>query len=239
MPPLDQSHLHSQTPDLDAPESVAAFGLEVRQLRKARSMTLAQLAEASGISLSHVSAIERGTVNASLDKVTRLANALSVPVAWFFTRRPGTGPLERAHVVRAKNRRNLNLLYGEPAERSGYTDWLLSSTIGGAFYFGISEYPPHEDHHRDEIVVRDGEQHCLVLDGEIELLLGDEVITLRPGDSFSIPGNIPHRSANRSDQPARMIWVNSPVIIPEECVRGEIPLAQEDTQEDEADDLAS
>lgn len=231
MPPLDQS----QMPETDTMGSVAAFGLEVRQLRKARRMTLAQLAEASGISLSHVSAIERGAVNASLDKVSRLADALSVPVTWFFARRPGTGPLERAHVVRAKNRRNLNLLYGEPADRSGYTDWLLSSTIGGEFYFGISEYPPHQDHHRDEVVVRDGEQHCLVLEGEIELLLGHEVVTLRAGDSFSIPGNIPHRSSNQSDKPARMIWVNSPVIIPEECVRGEIPLARED----EAEDLAS
>jgi transcriptional regulator with XRE-family HTH domain len=231
MPPLDQT----QMPRGDALESVAAFGLEVRQLRKARRMTLSQLAEASGISLSHISAIERGAVNASLDKVNRLANALSVPVAWFFTRRPGTGPLERAHVVRAKNRRNLNLLYGEPAERSGYTDWLLSSTIGGEFYFGVSEYPPHQNHHRDEIVVRDGEQHCLVLEGEIELLLGDEVITLRAGDSYSIPGDIPHRSSNQTDKTARMIWVNSPVIIPEECVRGEIPLAKED----EAQDLAS
>ena len=231
MPPLDQS----QMPETDTMGSVAAFGLEVRQLRKARRMTLAQLAEASGISLSHVSAIERGAVNASLDKVSRLADALSVPVTWFFARRPGTGPLERAHVVRAKNRRNLNLLYGEPADRSGYTDWLLSSTIGGEFYFGISEYPPHQDHHRDEVVVRDGEQHCLVLEGEIELLLGHEVVTLRAGDSFSIPGNIPHRSSNQSGKPARMIWVNSPVIIPEECVRGEIPLARED----EAEDLAS
>ena len=144
----------------------------------------------------------------------RLADALAVPVAWFFTRRPGAGPLERAHVVRAENRRNLNLLYGEPAEESGYTDWLLSSTIGGDYYFGISEYAPRSEERDEGIVVRDGEQHCLVLEGEIELVLRDEVITLRAGDSYSIRGDIPHRTSNKSDQPARMIWVNSPVIIP-------------------------
>ena len=231
MPPLDDN----QPSETEALESVAAFGLEVRQLRKARRMTLAQLSEVSGISLSHVSAIERGAVNASLDKVNRLADALSVPVAWFFARRPGRGPLERAHVVREKNRRNLHLVYGETAERSGYTDWLHSSTIGGDFYFGVSEYPPHSKHHRDEIVVRDGEQHCLVLAGEIELVLRDEVIVLRAGDSFSIPADIPHRTSNQSDQAARMIWVNSPVIIPEECARAD--LLRE--VEGEAEDLAS
>ncbi|MEM6577586.1 MAG: XRE family transcriptional regulator [Pseudomonadota bacterium] len=231
MPALYQDDL----PDTDTLESVVAFGLEVRQLRKARRMTLAQLADASGISLSHVSAIERGAVNASLDKVNRLADALSVPVAWFFARRSGEGPLERAHVVRTKNRRNLNLVYGETAEQSGYTDWLLSSTIGGAFYFGVSEYPPHAPHHRDEIVVRDGEQHGLVLEGEIELVLRQEVITLRAGDSFSIPADIPHRTRNRSNKTAKMIWVNSPVIIPEECARAEDMCAVKD----EADQLVS
>lgn len=231
MPPLDEN----QIAETDALESVAAFGLEVRQLRKARRMTLAQLATISEISISHVSAIERGAVNASLDKVNRLADALSVPVAWFFARRPGKGPLERAHVVRAKNRRNLNLVYGETAERSGYTDWLLSSTIGGDFYFGVSEYPPHSENYRDEIVARDGEQHCLVIEGEIELLLRDEVIILKAGDSFSISADIPHRTSNQSGQPAKMIWVNSPVIIPEECARVD---ALNDV-EVEAEDLAS
>lgn len=201
--------------------SVAAFGLEVRQLRKARRMTLTELAATSGVSVSHLSAIERGAVNASLDKVNRLADALSVPVAWFFTRRPGDGPLERAHVVRAQNRRNLNLLYDESSEDSGYTDWLLSSTIGGDFYFGLSEYVPRSEAREEDIVMRDGEQHCLVLEGEIELVLRDEVIILRAGDSYSIPGKIPHKTSNNGETPARMIWVNSPVIIPKECARGE------------------
>ncbi len=197
--------------------SVAAFGLEVRQLRKARRMTLAELAAVSGVSVSHLSAIERGAVNPSLDKINRLAAALAVPVAWFFTRRPGEGPLERAHVVRSQNRRNLNLLYGETSEESGYTDWLLSSTIGGDFYFGISEYAPRSEAREDDMFVRDGEQHCLVLEGEIELVLGEEIIVLRAGDSYSIPGDIPHRTNNNGETPARMIWVNSPVIIPKDC----------------------
>ena len=217
---------YTNTAERTPARSVAAFGLEVRQLRKARNMTQTELSAASGISVSHLSAIERGAVNASLDKVNRIADALSVPVAWFFTRRPGEGPLERAHVVRAQNRRNLNLLYGETAEESGYTDWLLSSTIGGDFYFGISEYGPRSEAREEEIVVRDGEQHCLVLEGEIELLLREEIIVLRTGDSYSIPGDLPHKTSNNTDRPARMIWVNSPVIIPKDCAKG-TPAAQQ------------
>lgn len=195
-------------------DGLAAFGAEVRELRKARQMTLADLSKASGVSLSHLSAIERGTVNASLNKMQRIAHALAVPPDWFLIRRPGAGPMERTHVVRAGNRRNLNILYGETVEEAGYLDELLSSSIGGDFYMGISYYPPHSESYVDDLYERDGEQHGFVLEGELELQLVDETIALRVGDSFSFPGRLLHRTRNISDQPARLIWVNAPVIIP-------------------------
>ena len=195
-------------------DGMAAFGAEVRELRKARQMTLADLAKASGVSISHLSAIERGTVSPTLKKIGRVADALGVPQEWFFSFRPGSGPLERRYVVRRDNRRNLNLLYGETVEEAGYSDGLLSSSIGGGFHMGISDYPPYSERIRDEIYSRDGEQHGFVLEGELVLRLEDEIITVRAGDSFSFPGHVLHSTRNKSDKPARLIWVNSPVIIP-------------------------
>jgi transcriptional regulator with XRE-family HTH domain len=195
------------------PEATAAIGAEIRALRRARAMTLGDLAEASGVSVSHVSAIERGTVNPSLAKIESLAAALAVPPAWFFNARAGTGPLEREYVVRAENRRNLNMVYGEPPEVSGYVDWLLSSSIGGNFYMGISDFPPNAQP-KDVLFTRAGEQHLVVIEGELTLQLEDEEITLRAGDSYSIPGTLPHHVFNRGDALARAIWVNAPVILP-------------------------
>ena len=129
-------------PRISSDECLATFGAEVRELRRARRMTLADLAQTSGVSVSHLSAVERGSVNPTLSKIARIAEGLDVPEEWFFNRREGKGPLERTYVVRHENRRNLNLLYGEPAEVSGYSDALLSSSLGGAFHMGISEYPP-------------------------------------------------------------------------------------------------
>lgn len=94
---------------------VEAIGAEVRQIRKARGLTLGALSRDSRVSLSHLSAVERGTVNISVVKLQKIADALSVPISWFFSRRPGNGPLEQRHVVRSENRRNLNVLYGETA----------------------------------------------------------------------------------------------------------------------------
>jgi quercetin dioxygenase-like cupin family protein len=59
----------------------------------------------------------------------------------------------------------------------------------------------------------EGEQHAIVLTGEVELRLGDEVIVLREGDSFSYPSMIAHRFRNRTETEAVMVWAMSPIRI--------------------------
>ena len=59
-------------------ESLISLGSEVRQVRKARGMTLKALSKATGVSVSHLSAVERGAANPSLDIVYKLADALEI-----------------------------------------------------------------------------------------------------------------------------------------------------------------
>lgn len=199
-------------------ESLISLGSEVRQVRKARRMTLKELAAASGVSVSHLSAVERATVSPSLDVVHRIAAALKVSPDWFFARRPGAGPMERAYVVRRQNRRNLNTLYGEAPDEIGYADALLSSSIGGNFYMGIADYGPHSERPSHPMYQHDGEQHGFILEGELELQIDDETITLREGDSYSFSAKIVHNARNRTDRLCRLIWAVSPVVIPKDVV---------------------
>ena len=204
--------------DATLSESISSFGSEVRQVRRARQMTLRDLAEASGISVSHLSAIERGAANASLSKVARIAEALGVSADWFFAKRAGAGPMERAYVVRAANRRNLNSLYQQTAQEIGYTDNLLSSSIGGRFYMGIARYAPGAERPDEPLLVHDGEEHGLLIEGELEMQLGDEFITLYAGDSYSFDARIPHHGRNRTNEPAVLVWAVSPVVIPMDVI---------------------
>lgn len=200
------------------PPAISSLGSEVRQLRKARQLTLKQLSEEAGISLSHVSAIERGVSNPSVDVLQAIASALSVTPDWFFARRAGAGPMEQAFVVRAQNRRALNTLYGQDAAELGYTDHLLSSSIGGQFYMGMAVYAPHSERPEDTLQKHEGEEHGLVLEGELEMQIGDEFISLRAGDSYSFDARIPHHARNRTDQVCRLIWAVSPVVLPKDVV---------------------
>lgn len=194
------------------PRSLLSVGSEMRELRRARRMTLRELSEACGLSQSHLSTIERGLAQPSMDALAGIAAALAVAPDWFFAARPGAGPLERAHVVRAHNRRTLDALYGE--RELGYSEALISSSIGGAVYMGLTVYEPGSERPERPLPCQAGEEHGLVLEGELEMQIGDEVITLRSGDSYSFGARIPHRVRNPADRVCRLVWAASPVMIP-------------------------
>lgn len=197
----------------------SSFGSEVRQLRQARGLTLKQLSQESDVSLSHLSAIERGSSNPSMEVIHTIAQALSVSIDWFFARRPGAGPLEQAYIVRSRNRRDLNSLYDQTVQEIGYSDRLLSSSIGGQFYMGVARYEPGAERPEEPLLVHDGEEHGVLIEGELEMQLGDELITLHAGDSYSFDARIPHHGRNRTDKPAVLVWAVSPVVIPKDVVQ--------------------
>ena len=199
-------------------ESLIQIGSEIHQVHKARQMTLKDLSAETDISVSHLSAIERGTANPSLSTVRRIADALGISADWFFARRPGTGPMERAYVVRRRNRRNLNTLYGEVSETLGLSDELLSSSIGGNFLLGVATYEPHSSRPDHPMYKHEGEQHGFILKGQLELQIGEEKICLHEGDSYSFPTDIIHNARNTTDQPCQLVWAISPIVIPRDVV---------------------
>ena len=199
-------------------ESLISLGSEVRQVRKARGQTLKDLSKLAGISVSHLSAIERGTTNPSFEIVHKLAVALGISADWFFARRSGSGPLERAYVVRRQNRRNLNTLYGEGIASLGLSDELLSSSIGGSFFMGLAVYEPQSSRPGHPMYQHDGEQHGYILKGRLQLQIGDELIELNEGDSYSFPTTILHNARNVTDEACELIWSISPVTIPKDVV---------------------
>ncbi len=207
-------------------ENVISLGSEMRQVRKARLLTLKDVSAATGISVSHLSAIERSATNPSLDVVHKIAGALDIDPDWFFARRPGSGPMERAYVVRKRNRRDLNRLYREDKDQIGLSDELLSSSIAGTILMGVAEYEPHSERPDHTIYQHAGEQHGYILEGELELQLESEFITLQEGDSFSFPTEIIHNARNRTDRPARLIWAIAPIVIPKDVVVGAPPKKQ-------------
>jgi mannose-6-phosphate isomerase-like protein (cupin superfamily) len=62
--------------------------------------------------------------------------------------------------------------------------------------------PMHVHEHEDE--------YSYVLEGEVGVQIGDEVLYARPGDLVVKPRGIPHAFWNRTDEPARLLEIISP-----------------------------
>lgn len=197
------------------PTTAARLGAEIREVRKARGLTLNTLSAQLSCSTAYLSRIELGKARVSDALLEEIGKALQVDPAWFLPVQSGDGQLERHHVVRAENRRQLSDMYTRSKAEMGFCDELLSSTLSGQCYLILSRFAPGTGAPPEPLegYVFEGEQHAIVLTGEVELRLGDELIVLRAGDSFSYPSMIAHRFRNRTDQEATMVWAMSPVRI--------------------------
>jgi quercetin dioxygenase-like cupin family protein len=83
--------------------------------------------------------------------------------------------------------------------RTLYGESLMMSFVD--FIRAGAEVPTHSHPH---------EQMGMGLAGEFELVIGDERQVVRPGDTYLIPSNVPHR-ARSLDSPARALDIFHPV----------------------------
>lgn len=186
------------------------LGEDLRGLRRARRLTLEDLAAASGKSVSFISKIERGLARPSVTTLQELADALGVPVGWFFET-DGPAPVdERPYIVRANRRRKLSYSGLTSTDYSGFEDHLLSASLDGQLALGISTYQPGGNT-GDDLYTHAGEEAGLVLKGRIDLHLDDQVFQLLAGDSFSFASGMPHRYCNPGNVEAQIVWANTPV----------------------------
>lgn len=187
----------------DAPLDVdgAHIGHRIRELRKAHGRTLSDVAGAVGISVSYLSQIERDVSRLPIGMLKKIADELGVHMNWFFHAAAPGPEDERDVVVRAANRRNLTFT------GLGITEELLSPNLSGPLEVLISTIHPGAD---SEYYTHEGAEAGLVMEGTLDLWVGERHFVLGKGDSFAFPSTDPHRCLNRGTRPVKVLWVITP-----------------------------
>lgn len=195
--------------DLDAdvlPErKVDAIGPRIRSLRHDRGRTLTDVAAAAGLSIGHLSQVERGLSTPTIRQLQAVAAALGVRIAWFF-REPEGGehhPRDGARITRAG--RHPSLRY----DGLGMTDFQLAPRVDGSLELLLCVLEPGAGS-GDEPYAHDGEEAGMVLAGALELWVGEERHLLSEGDSFAFASTRPHRYRNPGDVITRVVWAITP-----------------------------
>lgn len=179
-----------------------AIGREVRSYRRQRGITVADLAELTGLSIGMLSKIENGNTSPSLTTLQTLAHALQVPLTSFFRRfeevreaihtPAGEGVEIDREGTRANHHYNLLGHLGSNASGVMVEPYLITlnaeSDIFPTFQHG-------------------GIETIYMLEGEIDYRHGDAIHKLRPGDTLFFDADAPHGPEVLISLPARYLSI--------------------------------
>jgi transcriptional regulator with XRE-family HTH domain len=168
------------------------LGPRIRSLRQARQVTLRELAERAGVTESFLSQVEREVTSPSIASVQRIARALDLGIAELFVEEP---PLGR--VVRRGDRRRI-VYNGLNA-----VDEFLTAGRDGRLQVILTTLEPGGGTGDEAYTHESDEEVVIVLEGSLELWVGDEHHVLADGDSIAYSSRQPHR--NRNPGPGRAV----------------------------------
>lgn len=186
----------------NAPSTLpSSVGIALHKVRKARNLSLAEVAEATGISASFLSLVEKDKSDITIGRLHRLIEFYGISITDLL---PFAAHTEYPQVVSAPDRRMLH------SAAEGVDVYLLS--VDTARQMMPLEVVFEPSARLAEPGRHPGEEFILVLEGVLLLELeGSEPRTLQAGDSAYYPGERPHLLANAStSEPLRIVCVDTP-----------------------------
>jgi DNA-binding transcriptional MerR regulator/mannose-6-phosphate isomerase-like protein (cupin superfamily) len=172
-----------------------AIGSHLRRLRAKRKLSLAQVAQAVGISVGFLSALERSQMSGSVGTLRKLARFYKTNILDFFD---ATGVSSRR--VQPEQRK---VLEAGPGVRMELLAW--GNTVMEPHLFRVAPEAGSGDSYTHE-----GEEFLYVLQGELVITLEKEQYRLKAGDSFYFESATPHHWKNPGRAETWVLWVNTP-----------------------------
>lgn len=170
-----------------------AIGCQVKRLRLERGLTLSQVSAGSGLNVGYLSQIENDKASPSLEALAALAEAVGVPVAWFFHNEAAP-----PRVARAAERRSWCGPGGGHVEE-------VDGGLPRDVRILMTRSTPGM---RTGLHAHSGDEHHVVLSGRVRLSQGDRVVELGPGDYLVWDATIPHDAETIGDEPAEILIVS-------------------------------
>lgn len=175
--------------------NAVAIGAHLRQLRARKKLSLARVAEAVGISVGFLSALERSQMSGSVGTLRKLARFYKTNILDFFE---ANGASSRQ--VRPSERKVLEAGSGVRMELLAW-----GNTVMEPHLFRIAPQSGSGESYAHE-----GEEFIYVLHGELEISVDGEEYRLKSGDSFYFESATPHHWKNSGRKETVVLWVNTP-----------------------------
>jgi len=192
---------------VEPPEPEKDSGLEryvgntIRELRRTHGLTIADVADRSGISRGMLSRIETGQTASSLEGLNRIARALGVSLSTLFRNFEADGG--GAQLVK----RGEGMEVARRGTRSGHTYHLLAYDQGPSKLFEPFLISIDEPSETFPVFEHPGTEFIYMLEGRMEYRHGKATYPLEPGDALTFAGDVPHGPGRLLQCPIRFITV--------------------------------
>ena len=178
------------SPDADAP------GERLRRLRVKAHKTLKEVSKATGLSISFISALERGGSGASVASLRLLAGAYGVNMREVF----GADLEQNSPLVRGAERPVMQWDNGVRFEEMASGEKVMDPSF--------IRVPPGAG--SEGFYSHNGEEFIYVISGRLVVELKDQgTFKVKSGDTLYFPSTTPHRWW-AEDEPVEAVYVNTP-----------------------------
>lgn len=178
----------------------ARIGELLKAARLARRKTLAEVADAAGLTKGFLSKIERDQASASVASLMRICETLGLSVGELFNAPAG-------NVVRRAAYPPIN--FGG----TGMTEYLLTPNGERRLQAILSEIEPGGGSGDEPYSLPADVEFVFVVSGRLAVTLRDDEVILEAGDTLTFAPHLPHtfRSA-LEDANTQVLWVFSPAL---------------------------
>ncbi len=184
-------------PDGSKPGGMPRHGARLREARRARRLTIKELAARVGLSSAALSALERGEATVTSSIIARIADALLVPMSALASSRA-----PQAAVIRVGS--------GPSTVNHGGVTWQELGASGHDLEPAILTVPPGEG--SGGSYSRPGETFVLLRDGALAFTLWSPertAIELRAEDALTVPARTVFEWHNAGRVTSTALWVES------------------------------
>ncbi len=176
------------------------IGIRLQAVRKAKGLSQRELAKRVAVTNSTISLIEQNKVSPSISSLKKVLDGIPISLADFFTldltdaddspfyaadAQPDVGNNQIHYFLIGQHRRNRQMC-------------ILREVM-----------PPGSDT-GETLFNHDGEEGGVVVQGRVEVTVGDQVRILGPGEGYYFESKTPHRFRNVGSEDAILVSANTP-----------------------------
>lgn len=173
---------------------------KIRTLRKGKDLTLKDLSEKTGLSVSFLSQVENGSSSLAITSLKKIAEALNVTISYFFKT-----PEIHNFLVKVEEEKVFKI------EGSNSEFIRISGNFPERKIESMLVIIPPEQMHGSKFN-HPGEEFVYVLEGALIVNLGGTDYLVKAGDSIQYPSTTEHSWINPLNQNTKILSVTTPLI---------------------------